>query len=169
MLAIVGSVTPPGRLRRAVADALERSGLRTDLLDLAEVALPFADGSDPDPATGEVIARVAAAPAVLLATPVYRGSLTGVLKNLLDLVPAEALEGKPVAILAMGATPRHFLGAERHLRDVLAFFGAHVVPVAGYLTSGDFADGVPSPDAAEEVDRVVAQLSGLRAALSPIV
>ena len=74
-----------------------------------------------------------------------------------------------MAILAMGATPRHFLGAERHLRDVLAFFGAHVVPVAGYLTSRDFADGVPSEDAAEEVDRLVAELSGLRAALSPMV
>ncbi|HYI38275.1 MAG TPA: NADPH-dependent FMN reductase [Thermoleophilaceae bacterium] len=169
LLAVVGSVTPPGRLRRAVADGLERSVRPTDLLDLAEVRLPFADGSDPDAVTAEVITRVTVARSVLLATPVYRGSLTGVLKNLLDLLPVEALEGKPVAILAMGATPRHFLGAERHLRDVLAFFGAHVVPVAGYLTSRDFADGVPSVEAAEEVDRLVAEVLGLRVALRPMV
>jgi FMN reductase len=57
---------------------------------------------------------------VLLATPVYRGSLTGTLKNLLDHVPVGALQGKPVGIVAMGATDHHFLGAERHLRDVAA-------------------------------------------------
>ncbi|HEX5910275.1 MAG TPA: NADPH-dependent FMN reductase, partial [Thermoleophilaceae bacterium] len=134
--------------------------------DLAEVRLPFADGTDPDAATAEVLGRVDAAGAVLLATPVYRGSLTGALKNLLDLLPIDTLEGKPVALLAMGASPHHFLGAERHLRDVLAFFGAHVVPVAGYLTSRDFADGEPTDAAAESVDGLLAGLGALEDALA---
>ena len=165
LLAVVGSVTPPGRLRRAVAEGLQRSSRRTSLLDLADAPLPFADGSDPDAETARALGRIDAAGGVLLATPVYRGSLTGALKNLLDLVPVEALEGKPVALLAMGGSPHHFLGAERHLRDVLAFFGAHVVPVAGYLTSRDFAEGVPSPAAAETVDALLAGLGRLHDAL----
>ena len=169
VLAVVGSVTPPGRLRRAVSEALERARQPTDLLDLAEVRLPFADGRPPAEAGGDteaVLARVAAADAVLLATPVYRGSLTGALKNLLDLLPVAALEGKPVAVLAMGTTPHHFLGAERHLRDILAFFGAHVTPVAGYLTSKDFQVGVPSPAAAAAVDQLVDGLARLHRALA---
>jgi FMN reductase len=159
LLAVVGSVTPPGRLRRAVSEGLERSPAPAELLDLAEMQLPFADGRSPGEVGGDlpgVLDRIAAAETLLLATPVYRGSLTGALKNLLDLTPVEALEGKPVALLAMGATPHHFLGAERHLRDVLAFFGAHVAPVAGYLTSKDFEDGRPSPRASETVDALLA-------------
>lgn len=166
LLAVVGSVTPPGRLRRAVAEALERREPPADLVDLAEVELPFADGAPLDGPARELAERVAAARSVLLATPVYRGSLTGALKNLLDLLPVDALEGKPVAILAMGASPHHFLGADRHLRDVLAFFGAQVTPVAGYLTSKDFADGVPGAGAADTVDALLADLDRLRAGLA---
>jgi FMN reductase len=165
LLAVVGSVTPPGRLRRAVAQGLEEAEAERDLLDLAEVLLPFADGRASGGDLASVLARFEAAEAVLFATPVYRGSLTGSLKNLLDLLPVEALERKPVAVLAMGATPHHFLGAERHLRDVLAFFGAHVTPVAGYLTSADFEDGEPTARARETVDRLFGELIALRPAL----
>lgn len=166
LLAVVGSVTPPGRLLRAVTEAVARRPVPADVLDLAGADLPFADGSPLEGEAERVVARVDAARSVLLATPVYRGSLTGVLKNLLDLVPVEALEGKPVAVLAMGATPHHFLGADRHLRDVLAFFGAQVTPVAGYLTSRDFADGVPSDAAAQAIDALLADLDRLRAGLA---
>jgi FMN reductase len=164
LVAIVGSATPPGRLRRAVAAALDRAsaaGADVDLIDLAERALAPADGRPPAELTDDtasVVDAIAAADAVLLATPVYRGSLTGVLKNLLDHVPVEALERKPVAIVAMGASPHHYLGAERHLRDVLSFFGADVLPVAGYLTSADFAAGEPTAGAAAELDGLVAEL-----------
>ncbi|HEX4752157.1 MAG TPA: NADPH-dependent FMN reductase [Solirubrobacterales bacterium] len=164
VLAIVGSATPPGRLRRAVAAALDRAsaaGAEVDMVDLAERTIAPADGRPPAELgddTAAVIDAIAGADAVLLATPVYRGSLTGVLKNLLDHVPVEALERKPVAILAMGASQHHYLGAERHLRDVLSFFGADVLPVAGYLTSADFQEGEPTEAAAAELDALVADL-----------
>jgi FMN reductase len=164
LVAIVGSATPPGRLRRAVAAALDRAsaaGADVDLIDLAELTIAPADGRPPAELaddTATVLAQIAGADAVLLATPVYRGSLTGVLKNLLDHVPVEALERKPVAIVAMGASQHHYLGAERHLRDILSFFGADVLPVATYLISADFADGEPIPGAAAELDALVAEL-----------
>lgn len=66
------------------------------LLDLAELQLGF----------------VGAADAVVFATPVYRGSMTGALKNLFDALPVSTLEGKPVRLVAMGASRHHFLGAE---------------------------------------------------------
>jgi FMN reductase len=103
-----------------------------------------ADGRRPDQLgddTAATLTPTAAADAVLLATPVYRGSMTGTLKNLIDHIPTEAPRGKPVAILAMGASDHHYLGADRHLRDVLSFFGALVCPTACYLSSRDFEDG----------------------------
>ena len=159
IVAVLGSATPPGRLRRAVADAVERASrldrVNAELIDLAERRIEPAGGrplDQLDDDTPAIVDAIAAAGAVVLATPVYRGSMTGTLKNLLDHVPVEALAAKPVAIVAMGASDHHFLGAERHLRDVLAFFGALVVPVAVYLSSQDFADGAPTARAAADLD-----------------
>ena len=84
-------------------------------------------------------------------------------------MPVEALRDTPVAIVAMGASEHHYLGAERHLRDVLAFFGALVVPTAAYLSARDFSDGVPGERAADELDAAIASALALaRAALGPL-
>jgi FMN reductase len=158
-------VTPPGRLHRAVSEALGRAG--GDLIDLGAVRISFADGRAPaeyGDDTGSVVATVAAADAVLLATPVYRGTYTGALKNLLDLLPVEALRDKPVGIVAMGNTLHHYLGAERDLRGVLAWFGALVAPTAVYLTAADFGDDGVATSAAGALDELLAALVALAAA-----
>jgi len=162
LLAILGSVTAPGRLRRALEEALSRSerqtGVHAQLLDLADLRIAFADGRPPETLgddTAAVIELVTSADAVIFATPVYRGSMTGALKNLLDQLPLESLEGKATAIVAMGNTQHHFLGAERHLRDVLAFFGAALTPVASYIAAEDFSDGAPGERASAELDALL--------------
>jgi FMN reductase len=63
------------------------------------------------------------------------------LKNLLDITPVEALQGKPVGIVAMGGSPHHYLAIDGQLRPVLAWFGALVAPTGVYLTGSDFRDG----------------------------
>ena len=67
-------------------------------------------------ATREAVARIAGAHAVLIGAPVYRASFPGVLKNLLDIVPVEALQNKPVGIVAMGGSPHHYLAVDSQLR-----------------------------------------------------
>ena len=154
LLAVVGSVTPPGRLNAAIALAVEtaaaRPGVSASLLNLADHRISFADGRAPDTFgddTGTVVARVAASDCVLLASPVYRGTFTGALKNLLDLTPLEALRAKPVGIVAMGATPHHYLGVDWQLRAVLAWFGARVVPTSVYLEGAHFREGALADEA----------------------
>jgi FMN reductase len=167
LVAIIGSTTPPGRLRRAVAEALDRATVPTTLIDLAEQRIAFADGrpaAELGDDTADVVAAIAEADAVLLATPTYRGSMTGALKNLLDHVPVPALRDTAVGIAAMGASDHHFLGVDRHLRDVLTFFGAVVAPVSVYVTSRDFADGVPSERAAAALDGLIRTTAALSAA-----
>jgi FMN reductase len=166
VVSVLGSVTPPGRQHRAVNEALDRAraadpDIAVDRIDLAELTLGFADGTPLDQLeddSAETVRRISEADAVLLASPVYRGSLTGALKNLLDLTPVDALRGKPVLIVAMGATDHHSLGVERHLRDILSFFGALPMPVDVYLTSADFENGVPREDAAGRLDQGITGL-----------
>jgi len=168
---ILGSTTPPGRLHRAVEGAIERSGMEADLFDLGTHTIGFADGTpaaDLDDDTAVAIEEIESANALILATPIYRGSLTGSLKNLLDLTPVAALQGKVVGIVAMGASDHHYLGAERHLRDILAFFGAIPMPVAVYLNGGDIEDGVLSDRAAALLDGLFAATVATAAALEGV-
>jgi FMN reductase len=149
LLMIVGAATPPGRLAAAIAMAAEAAGagggdVAVDILNLAETPIEICDGRALEAygaATQQAVARIAAAGAVLIAAPVYRASFPGVLKNLLDTTPVEALQNKPVGILAMGGSPHHYLAVDGQLRQVLAWFGAMVAPTSVYLTGGDFRDG----------------------------
>ena len=171
--AILGSVTPPGRLSSAVSGALERAtsrGHTTELLDLSQLSLGFADGRPLEQLTDDtsrLVQAVQRADAVVLATPVYRATLTGALKNALDLLPVEALQGKPVAVIAMGATLHHTLGPESHLRDILAWFGAVQLPTSVYLSSADFADGRLTPEAAAGLDELLDTLAAFASAQLP--
>lgn len=154
LLMIVGAATPPGRLAAAVAfaaGAAQTDGGGADVLNLAEARIDICDGRPLDQygaTTRDAIARIAAAGAVLIAAPVYRASYPGVLKNLLDIAPVEALQQKPIGIVAMGGSPHHYLAVDTQLRAVLAWFGALVAPTGVYLTGSDFTDGQLSTDSA---------------------
>jgi FMN reductase len=158
LLMIVGAATPPGRLAAAAAYAAETArqrgagdGIAVDVLSLADTPIDICDGRPLDQygaATRDAVARIGAAGAVLIAAPVYRASFPGVLKNLLDIAPVEALQRKPVGIVAMGGSPHHYLAVDTQLRAVLAWFGSLVAPTAVYLTGNDFKDGQLAADGA---------------------
>jgi len=172
--AIVGSVTPPGRLLNAtrwLLDSAQRShqGVDVHLVNLADQRIAFADGRPPEQYgddTAGLVESVRRADGVIIASPVYRGSITGALKNLLDHLPLESLAAKPVGIIAMGATHHHFLGADWHLRDILAWFGAIVVPTSVYLVSSDFVAGELAESAKQDLKDLAAAVIKL-AALKP--
>ena len=100
LLMVVGAATPPGRLAAAIAAAAETvrsdaEDINVDVMNLAETPIDTCDGRPLDgygAETRQAVGRIAAAAAVLIAAPVYRASFPGVLKNLLDIVPVEALQ-----------------------------------------------------------------------------
>lgn len=173
LLAIHGTVTRPGRLYRAIEVAL--SGLGgpgapgVDVLHLGDHRISFADGrplSDYDDDTGAVVERVIGADMCLIATPVFRASFTGALKNLLDHVPVEGLLGKPCGLIGMGATDHHYLSIDAQLRPVLAWFGAHVAPGMVYLQSRHFQDGrLADPQAVADLQSLARSVVALHGAL----
>lgn len=64
--------------------------------------------------------HVAAADGLLIATPVYKASISGALKTVLDVLPERALEHKAVLPLSTGGSPAHMLAVDYGLRPVLA-------------------------------------------------
>jgi chromate reductase len=70
-------------------------------------------------------ARIAAADALLIATPEYNYSIPGVLKNAIDWAsrpPKDSpLNGKPVAIMGASGGPGGTIRAQMHLRHVFVF------------------------------------------------
>jgi FMN reductase len=173
LLALLGSVTAPGRMHRALGDAVDRANANSEVectfLDLGTLSLGFADGTPIDELSDDsasLVEQVRAADGVILASPVYRASLTGALKNALDLLPVDTLQAKPVGILAMGGSHHHYLGVATHLRDILQWFGALPAPTDLYLTGADFSEGVPTPEAASEVDALLATVGALASRLA---
>src|SRR6266404_4564277 len=155
LLMIVGAATPPGRLAAAIAMAAGAGGgdVAVDVLNLADEPIEMCDGRPLEAygaATQQAVGRIAAARAVLIGAPVYRASFPGVLKNLLDITPVEALQGKPVGIIAMGGSPHHYLAVDTQLRQVLAWFGALLAPTSVYLTGNDFRDGQLTSESARK-------------------
>ena len=174
MLAIHGTVTRPGRLYQAIEAAL--SGLdasespAVDTLHLGDHRISFADGrplSGYEDDTQAVVERVIAADMYLIATPVFRASFTGALKNLLDHIPVEGLQGKACGLIGMGATDHHYLSIDTQLRPVMAWFGAHVVPGMVYLQSRHFQDGqLTDPQAIADLHSLARSVVALHRALA---
>ena len=139
ILLLGGSPATPsstGRLLDHVGDKLALLGHRHNKLqvrDLPATALLHADCSDL--AIKRALAAVADADAVVIATPVYKASFTGILKAFLDLLPQDGLAGKLVLPLATGGSQSHMLALDYSLRPVLHALDARHVLTSIYATS----------------------------------
>ena len=155
LLGINGSITPNSRTGAVLETILEAAAkaypeIETELLELGQYDIAFCDGRDPGVYTGDtkaVIEKVVAADALIVGTPVYRASFTGALKNLLDLIPNDALTGKAVGLVATGGSDHHLLTLEYALRPVISYFRAHTVPGTVYAQNAHFDSGKKLVDA----------------------
>jgi len=91
-----------------------------------------------------LLADIAAAEILLLATPVYRATYSGIAKIVFDQLPQDALRGTAVVLAATAAAPHHYLSLDTGGRALVASLGGWTVPTVVYATKADFADGVPS-------------------------
>jgi FMN reductase len=86
------------------------------------------------------LAAVEQADIVVVATPVYRGSYTGLFKHFFDFIHQDALIDKPVLLAATGGSERHALMIDHQLRPLFSFFQARTLPLGVYATDKDFLD-----------------------------
>ena len=86
------------------------------------------------------LAAVEQADILVVATPVFRGSYTGLFKHFFDFIHQDALIDKPVLLAATGGSERHALMIDHQLRPLFSFFQARTLPLGVYATDQDFAD-----------------------------
>jgi FMN reductase len=139
ILLLGGSPAAPsstGRLLDHVGDKLAALGHRHSKLnvrDLPAKALLHADFADL--ALKRAVDAVAEADAIVIATPIYKASYTGILKAFLDLLPQDGLKDKLVLPLATGGSQSHLLALDYALRPVLQALDARQVFTSIYATS----------------------------------
>lgn len=152
ILAVSGSPMEVSRsavLLGHVTRLLAEQGHSVDCLavrDLPADALLHANFAHP--AIVDVTERLARADGLVVATPVYKASYSGLLKTWLDLMPQFGLAGKAVLPLATGGSAAHALALDYALRPVLTSMDARHV-VNGYLVLDRFIEAAtpvePSP------------------------
>jgi FMN reductase len=141
IVALAGSPSANSRstaLLREVLGRFPEGVARSEiaLRDLPPAALVRARANDP--AIRLAREQVAEADLVVIATPIYKASFSGLLKSFLDLLPQDALRGKTVLALATGGSHAHLLALDYALRPVLAALGArHVLDVV-YAVDAQF-------------------------------
>lgn len=116
-------------LADAVAHEIRLDGIETEHLRVGELdpqALLSADFSHPS--LIEFAAKVKNAHGIIVATPIYKASFSGLLKAALDILPQYALAGKVILPLGTGGSLAHMLALDYALRPVLQSMGArHIV------------------------------------------
>lgn len=139
MAVVVGNPKPASRTRSAALRlACELVPGDPDLLvDLAAVGPALLDWSDPT--VGDLVRGVGAADLVVVASPTYKGTYTGLLKLFLDRFPPDGLRGVAVPLM-LGAGPTHALAPELTLRPVLTELGASVPTRGLYVLDGAHDD-----------------------------
>ena len=86
------------------------------------------------------LAAVEQADVLVVTTPVFRGSYTGIFKHFFDFIHQDALIDKPVILAATGGSERHALVIDHQLRPLFSFFQARTLPLGIYATDKDFVD-----------------------------
>lgn len=133
IVGICGSLRAGSYSQQALKIAVQKAaalGAEVEIIDLRSLHLPFCDGGDDYsayPDVAKLSQLVKAADGLILATPEYHGSVSGVLKNALDLMGFEELSGKVTGLISvLGGQPNS--NALNDLRIILRWVHAWTIP-----------------------------------------
>ncbi|MEY9813585.1 LLM-partnered FMN reductase [Streptomyces albogriseolus] len=147
----------------AASAGADPAGVRVvELRDLAvQIAHTFTNGF-PGPALSEAFDAVTGADGLIVVTPVFSASYSGLFKSFFDALSStdpEALTGTPVLIAATGGSARHSLVLDHALRPLFSYLRAVVVPTGVYAASEDWgAEGLNA-----RIGRAAGELAALAA------
>ncbi|WAC57999.1 CE1759 family FMN reductase [Gordonia sp. SL306] len=152
---------------RAVLD-VDGAAVDVEVIDLRDLAVDVARSLTTGFPVGGVRAAVDAvhsADGLIVATPVFNASYSGLFKSFFDLVEVDRMQGVPVVIAATGGSPRHSMVLDHAMRPLFAYLRAVVLPTAVYAAAEDWAG--TSGDTALLSDRIRRAATELVAALRP--
>ncbi|WP_375070589.1 FMN reductase [Stenotrophomonas lactitubi] len=182
IVAVSGGLQRPSRAAALAEHLLDLigEGVPCDqhLIELGELAPQLAGAlwrSQLPETVERQLAAVEQADVLVVATPVYRGSYTGLFKHFFDFIDQDALVDTPILLAATGGSERHALMIDHQLRPLFSFFQARTLPLGVYATDRDFVEGRVHDEALIQRARLAVQRAmpllalSHRAAPAPLV
>ena len=185
IVAVSGSLHSPSKTTVLVHEILEgfatalRSGagndleVETHLIELSDIGREFSGAlsrDDLSPVAEDALRRIESATLLIVASPVYRASFTGLFKHVFDFVGQYSLIDKPVLLAATGGSDRHALIIEHQFRPLFSFFQAITLPIGVYASDTDFVDyRIDSQGLRDRIDQAIARgLPVVRSTVLPV-
>jgi len=163
VVGVSGSPTRPSRTTALVQEVAEtfaeRVGGVATVIELAPLLTELGSGpfrGDIGPAARAALEAVEAADLIVVGSPAYRATYTGLFKLFFDHIGQHALVDKPIVLTATGGSDRHALLVEHQMRPLFGFFQALTVPLGIFANEGDFTDyRVDSPELRTRIDTAI--------------
>jgi FMN reductase len=145
---------------RLAAAVGREPGVDVEVVELRDLAVEIAHhltNGFPGRRLAAAIDTVTSADGLIVVTPVFSASYSGLFKSFFDVIDKDALTGMPVLIAATGGTARHSLVLDHALRPLFAHLRAVVAPTGVYAASEDWgAQGLDG-----RIERAAGELAGL--------
>jgi FMN reductase len=101
--------------------------------------------------------RLAAADAIIAATPVYKAGMSGLFKSFVDVLDNDLLVAKPVLLAATGGSARHALVIDDQMRPLFAYLRALTLPTSIYAAPEDWG----ATELGDRIERAATELTAL--------
>jgi len=134
------------RLTQTTVSTLNDEGISVDttVIEIRQHAMAITDlllHGSASPELDEAVAALSGADGAIIATPIFAGSYSGLLKSFFDVIEPGVLAGLPVILSATGGSERHALALDHALRPLLTYHRAVAVPTGLYAAESDWAVG----------------------------
>src|SRR3954452_11082349 len=146
VVGVSGSPTTPSRTTALVTEVAETFALSlggtATVVELAPLLGELGQGpfrGDIGPNARAALETVEKADLIVVGSPAYRATYTGLFKLFFDHVGQYALVDKPIVLTATGGSDRHALLVEHQMRPLFGFFQALTLPLGIFATSEDLA------------------------------
>jgi len=163
------------RLAAATGGELERLGVNaaTTFVEARDHAHDIVNNlltGFPSAALRQAIDTVTSADGLIVVTPIFNASYSGLFKSFFDVIDDDALAGRPVLIAATGGSARHSLALEHAVRPLFSYLRAVTIPTSVYAAPEDWAGAVADAGGvgasatgalAERIRRAAAELADL--------
>ncbi len=165
VLAVNASPSDTSRTHALAAAAVEVAGSGR-VVDLGSLPADALLGRTTDPAVDALLEDLRTEALLLLATPVYRATYTGLLKVVFDQLREGDLEGTACVLAATAATPAHFLSLDTGMRALVASLGGWSVPTVVYAVGDDVSKAGPvAPAVDQRLRRALAEAGSVTGGL----
>ena len=131
------------RLAASTVSDLATRGVEAtvDIIELRDLAHDITNnlltGFAPKPLE-EAIEKMVTADGLIVVTPIFSTSYSGLFKSFFDVIDPDALTGMPVLIGANAGTARHSLAIDYAIRPLFAYLHAEAVPTGVFAASSDW-------------------------------